>query len=91
VRTFAPVVAGVGKMSYRHFIAFNLVAAFSWGIAIPLLGVWLGTSFPFVEKNIDLIIIVIVALSILPMLIEYLKHRRARKAQEQPAPAPEQP
>jgi membrane-associated protein len=64
-------------MNYRHFIAFNLVAAFSWGIALPLLGAWLGATFPFVEKNIDLIIIVIVLASITPMIVGYLRHRRS--------------
>jgi membrane-associated protein len=78
VRTFAPVVAGVGKMDYRHFIAFNLVAAFTWGVFIPLLGYYLGASFPWVEKNIDLIIIGIVLLSILPMVIQYIRNRRAK-------------
>jgi membrane-associated protein len=78
VRTFTPVVAGVGRMNYRHFVAFNLVAAFTWGVFIPLLGFWLGTSFPFVEQNIDLIIVAIVLASVTPMLVEYLRHRRAK-------------
>ncbi|MDR1186714.1 MAG: VTT domain-containing protein [Bifidobacteriaceae bacterium] len=78
VRTFAPVVAGVGKMNYRHFVSFNIVAAFSWGIILPLAGIALG-QFEWVGDNIDFIIILIVLLSITPMLIEYLRHRAARR------------
>ncbi|MDR2381724.1 MAG: VTT domain-containing protein [Bifidobacteriaceae bacterium] len=81
VRTFAPVVAGVGKMNYVHFISFNIIAAFSWGIILPLAGIWLG-RFQWVGDNIDLIIILIVLLSITPMIVEYLKHRAARKRAE---------
>ncbi|MDR1151529.1 MAG: VTT domain-containing protein [Bifidobacteriaceae bacterium] len=81
VRTFCPVVAGVGRMDYRHFIAFNLVAAFTWGIFIPLAGVWLGTAFPFVEQNIDVIIIGIVLISVIPMIVEYLRHRLSARRQ----------
>jgi membrane-associated protein len=80
VRTFCPVVAGVGKMNYRHFIAFNLIAAFSWGIALPLLGAWLGATFPVIENNIDIIIIGIVLLSITPMIVGFVRHRRSRSA-----------
>jgi membrane-associated protein len=91
VRTFCPVVAGVGRMNYRHFIAFNLIAAFSWGVFIPLLGVWLGTTFPFVKENIDLIIVLIVLASITPMVVQYLRHRRSRSrgAAGEAAPSPE--
>ncbi|MDR1428158.1 MAG: VTT domain-containing protein [Bifidobacteriaceae bacterium] len=85
VRTFTPVVAGVGKMSYRHFVAFNIVAAFTWGLAFPLLGVWMGTSFPFVEKNIDLIIVLIVLISVTPMIVEYLRRRRRSNRREESA------
>jgi membrane-associated protein len=80
VRTFTPVVAGVGKMNYRHFVSFNIIAAFSWGIILPLAGIGLG-QFEWVGENIDLIIILIVLLSITPMVIEYLRHRSANKKQ----------
>jgi membrane-associated protein len=78
VRTFAPVVAGVGRMNYRHFVAFNIVAAFSWGIILPLAGIGLG-QFDWVGDNIDLIIILIVLASVTPMIIEYLRHRAATR------------
>ncbi|MDR2453669.1 MAG: VTT domain-containing protein [Bifidobacteriaceae bacterium] len=85
VRTFTPVVAGVARMNYRHFVSFNIVAAFSWGIILPLAGMALG-QFPWVGDNIDLIIILIVLASVTPMIVEYLKHRAARGRGE-PAPA----
>jgi membrane-associated protein len=86
VRTFAPVVAGVGKMNYRHFIAFNIVAAFSWGIILPLAGIALG-QFEWVGDNIDLLIVVIVLASITPMIVEYLRHRAARRRKGPVPPA----
>ncbi|MDR1392860.1 MAG: VTT domain-containing protein [Bifidobacteriaceae bacterium] len=86
VRTFAPVVAGVGRMNYRHFVSFNVVAAFSWGILLPLAGMLLG-QFKWVGDNIDLIIILIVLLSVTPMIIEFLRHRSARKSGGQAAEA----
>jgi membrane-associated protein len=84
VRAFAAAVAGVGKMNYKHFCAFNVIAAFTWGIIIPLLGVWLG-QVTFVKNNIDLIIIAIVIVSVIPMVIEYLRHRGSKT--KDPAPA----
>jgi membrane-associated protein len=86
VRTFAPVVAGVGKMNYRHFVSFNIVAAFSWGIILPLAGIALG-QFQWVGDNIDLIIILIVLASVTPMLVEYLRHRAARRRSGAAEPA----
>jgi membrane-associated protein len=89
VRAFAAVVAGVGKMNYRHFCAFNVVAALTWGVIIPLLGYFLGARFPFVQDNIDLIIILIVVVSVIPMLVEYLRHRAAAKHRAAAAPQSE--
>jgi membrane-associated protein len=65
-------------MNYKHFVSFNLVAAFSWGIILPLAGIWLG-RFKWVGENIDLIIILIVVASVTPMIVEYLRHRAEKK------------
>jgi membrane-associated protein len=74
VRTFAPFVAGVGTMDYRRFITYNVVGAFLWtGIFI-----WLGYFFgniPFVQDNFELVIILIVLISVVPMVIEYVRGR----------------
>jgi membrane-associated protein len=78
VRTFAPIVAGVGGMRYRVFVTYNIVGAVLWGAGVTTLGYYLG-EIEFVKNNIEVAIIVIVALSLLPVVIELLKHRREAK------------
>ena len=80
VRTFAPIVAGVAAMRYRVFSTFNLIGGFVWAVGVPLLGFWLGKRFPSLQDRIDLLAIVIVAVSLLPVAFEFLKHRRQRSA-----------
>lgn len=69
VRTFAPIVAGVGKMHYQTFLAYNILGGFLWAISIPLLGLYLGNLIPNVDKYILPIIFLIIILSILPSII----------------------
>lgn len=76
VRTFAPVMAGVGAMRYRTFVAYNLIGGFLWSVCIPLLGYALGTSIPDVDRYLVPIILVIVGISILPPLREYWRYRK---------------
>ena len=78
VRTFAPVVAGVGKMDYRTFVRYNVVGGLLWGAGLPLLGYFLG-QIEFIKNNIEAAIIVIVLVSLLPVASEILKHRRAAR------------
>lgn len=75
VRTFAPFVAGVGSMSYSRFIAFNIVGGVAWIAAFILAGYFFG-AIPMVKKNFTMVIFAIIFLSILPGVIEYLRHRR---------------
>ncbi|MGO2003908.1 MULTISPECIES: VTT domain-containing protein [Micrococcaceae] len=75
VRTFVPVIAGVAKMHYRTFIAFNLVGALLWGVGVTLLGHWLG-QYAWVGNNIDIIFVAIVLLSVVPIAVELIKARR---------------
>ena len=77
VRTFLPVTAGVGTMGHRTFIAFNAMGAVLWGFGVTLLGFWLG-QYDWIGSNIDLIFIVIVLVSVIPIGIEVLKKRRAK-------------
>ncbi len=78
VRTYAPVAAGVGKMSYRHFVSFNVIGAFAWGVGVTGLGYLLG-NVTFIKDNIELIAVGIVALSVVPIVVEALRQRsRAR-------------
>lgn len=83
VRTFVPVIAGVAKMPYKTFITFNVIGAALWGIGVTLLGFWLG-QYEWVGHNIDLIFVVIVLISVIPIGIEVLKgilsSRKAKKA-----------
>ena len=67
VRTFTPVIAGVGKMHYRHFITFNVLGATFWAFGITWLGYFLGT-ITWIQDNIDAMILVIVFISVAPML-----------------------
>ncbi|MEK7474827.1 MAG: VTT domain-containing protein [Candidatus Coatesbacteria bacterium] len=80
IRTFAPVVAGIAQMSYRRFATFNVWGGIGWICSVTLLGYTLGKTFPAVIKRIDLLIIVIIAVSLLPIVFEYLRHRRRNKA-----------
>jgi membrane-associated protein len=79
VRTFAPIVAGVGTMKYRTFVVYNVVGGLLWGVGITTLGYFLG-EVEWIESNIEVAIVGIVALSVLPMVIEYLRHRRQAAA-----------
>ena len=83
VRTFAPVVAGMGKMEYRRFLSFNVIGGFAWVVSMTLIGYFLG-QFEWVRKNIEIVIILVVFASILPGIIafamEWLKKRREAAA-----------
>jgi membrane-associated protein len=76
VRTFAPIVAGVGKMHYRTFVTYNIVGGVLWGAGITTLGFYLG-NIEFIKNNLEVAAIIIVAISVLPMVFEYVRHRRA--------------
>ena len=69
VRTFAPIVAGVGKMKYRTFVTYNVIGGVLWGVGVTTLGYFLG-QIEFVKDNLEIAAIVIVAISLLPVVIE---------------------
>lgn len=75
IRTFAPFVAGVGRMSYRRFISFNIIGGIAW-IFLFILGGYSFGNIPFVKKNFTLVIISIILVSIMPGVIEYFRQRR---------------
>jgi hypothetical protein len=79
VRTFLPVTAGIGRMTYRSFIVFNAVGALVWGVGVTLLGYWLG-RYEWIGTNIDLVFIVIVLVSFIPIAVEVLKKRKRNKS-----------
>ena len=80
VRTFAPFVAGVGKMPYLRYLTFCIGGALLWVVSMTMLGYFLG-NIPLVKKNLTVVIFVIIALSLSPILVEYLKARRAARTQ----------
>jgi membrane-associated protein len=78
VRTFVTLVAGVGKMNFRHFITYTAIGGVLWACGVTIAGYFLG-NIPFIKNNIDSVLILIVAASLIPMGVEYLLHRRRRK------------
>jgi membrane-associated protein len=82
VRTFAPIVAGAAKMPYRQFVVYNVVGGLLWVCSMILAGYFLGNMLERMgirlDQHIEKVVIVVVLLSLLPMLIEYLKSRREK-------------
>ncbi len=74
IRTFAPFVAGVGTMTYGRFIAFNIIGGIAWIFSFVLAGYYFG-NIPFVRDNFIFVIIAIICISVLPVVIELLRHR----------------
>jgi membrane-associated protein len=81
VRTFAPFVAGVGKMTYWRFITYNIVGGVAW-VAIFVFGGYFFGNQPVVKRNFSLVILAIILISVLPILIEFLRHRYGSKRKE---------
>jgi len=84
VRTFVPVVAGIGGMGYRRFAAFNVIGGTAWVASMTLIGFLLGSHFPVLVQHIEKVIVVVVLLSILPGLVEWLRARRRAAAPRGP-------
>ena len=76
VRTFAPILAGVGKMNYRKFLFYNIIGAVLWAIGLSLLGFYLGVAVPGIEKYIFPIVLLIIFLSILPIIFNLLFRKK---------------
>lgn len=79
IRTFAPFVAGIGRMGYGRFAMFNVVGALVWVWSFLLIGYWFGNR-PFVKQNFTLVIGAIIVISVLPAVVEIVRARRAGKA-----------
>lgn len=80
VRTFVTLVAGVGKMDFRKFIAYTAIGGVLWACGVTVLGYYLG-NIPFIRNNIEAVLILIVVVSVIPMVVEFLLHRRRAKAE----------
>lgn len=88
IRTFAPFVAGMGRMSYKKFAAYNIVGGVLWVFIVVLLGHFFG-GLPFVQKNFSLVILAIIVISMMPPAFEFVRawqSARASAAQQEPRP-----
>ena len=74
LRTFAPFVAGIARMTYVRFSVYNLAGGALWVVSLLYAGYWFG-NVPFIKQNLTLVIFGIIALSLLPIVLEYLRHR----------------
>lgn len=81
VRTFITVMAGVGTMSFRRFMIYSAIGGAIWAIGVTLLGYYLGTV-PFVADNVEVMLLAFVAVAIVPVALEYLRDRAAKKLDE---------
>lgn len=78
VRTFAPFVAGMGKMDYAQFIRYNIIGALAWVLSLTYLGYWFG-NMPMVKNNFGMVILAIIVISVLPMVVEIIKAKWPKK------------
>jgi membrane-associated protein len=81
VRTFAPTVAGVGRMAYKHFLLYNVAGGMGWVMSMTLAGFFLGRSIPNIEKQIHWVILIVIVLSFIPILRELYINRVTRTKQ----------
>lgn len=79
VRTFVPIVAGVAAMPYREFVVYNIVGGASWVGSMLLTGYFLGSMIPDAEKYLHVIVVIIIVVSFLPMVYEFIKARKERR------------
>jgi membrane-associated protein len=83
VRTYAPFVAGASRMEYPKFLSFNIIGGVVWITLFLFAGYFFG-NIPFVQRNFEYVVIIIVLLSVVPVIIEWLKARRERRSQPTP-------
>lgn len=79
VRTFAPFVAGIGKMTYGHFLSFNVIGGAAWVLGFVMAGFWFG-NIPVVKRNFTFVIFAIIVVSVLPAVIEFFRQRARARA-----------
>lgn len=77
IRTFAPFVAGIGKMTYWKFISYNVIGGVGWVAVFVFMGYFFG-SIPFVKRHFTIIIFAIILISMIPGIVEFIRHRRKK-------------
>jgi len=80
IRTFAPVVAGVGQMRYRRFLVYNVAGGVGWVTSMTWTGYLLGRAIPNIADYIHIVVIVVIVVSVIPIVVEILRERRRRTA-----------
>jgi len=80
VRTFAPVVAGVGEMPYRRFFFYNVAGGIGWVVSMTWAGYLLGQTVPNIDRHVHIVVLIVIALSLLPIPIEILREHRKSSA-----------
>ena len=80
VRTFAPVVAGVGEMQYRRFLTYNVLGGIGWVTSMTWAGFLLGRVIPDINRHIHIVVVVVIVLSVIPIVVEILRERRRGSA-----------
>lgn len=88
IRTFVPVIVGVAQMDKRKFFIFNVIGAVLWGGGVTLLGYLLGDRVPWVRDNLDIIFVVIVLLSVIPVAVEVIRSFLAKRKTADIGPDP---
>jgi len=82
IRSFAPFVAGIGAMTYSKFILYNIIGAILWVTVVTYAGYFFG-NIPWVQHNFSVVILAIIIISVVPMIVEYIRHR-IRKGRSTP-------
>jgi len=81
IRTFAATVAGVAQMKYAKFLAYDIIGGVAWVMSMTFIGYFLGQLFPGVVKRLELVIIIVVFISLLPVIIKYISHKLKKKSE----------
>lgn len=79
IRTFVPIMAGVVSIDFKKFVLYNIVGCIAWVVSMTLSGYFLGRLFPSLQENLEYIVIIIIAVSMIPVVITYLKERNRAK------------
>ena len=78
IRTFAPVVAGVGRMEYRRFLFYNVAGGVGWVTSMTWAGYFLGRTIPNIADYVHLVVVIVIVLSVIPIVVEIVRERRRR-------------